>query len=473
MPAFDLVRVEPDGSAVVAGTAEPGAEVTIFADQAPLAEAEADAEGNFVAIFNVAPSEAPRALTLGATPPERRRGDVGRRGDAAAEGAAAATDAAAGGAGGAAAACDGRDRPPAGAADRGRPSRDPRKATPAAPQVRRRRAEPAARRGGGDGDRAGGRRRGRRRVGSGDGDVSLASISYAEAGRRDARRASGTAGAVLRAYVDDELRAEEARVGADGRWSDGPRRRRRPGSTSSASTSWPPTARWRAGSRRRSSATSRGRRCRGPAGRRPRRADDHRAAGQQPLDFGAGALWFGRAVHPDLHRQPRADPRSGPDLSGPDLRDAGSGRPPTERMADAAVRRAPAPAAGGRSAGSRPYLWPTDEPDAAAARGVGDGRADRRQARDGGDAVLLQGGGRRPGADGSGGAGRLPGRGGAGGADALLRGDAARRRRLHPAPRRGLRPGRAAGAAAARARDLRAHPRAQSCAITSPGGPAA
>ena len=60
-PAFDVVRVEPDGSAAVVGTAEPGAKVTIYADEAPLAEAEADAEGNFVAIFKVEPSAEPRA----------------------------------------------------------------------------------------------------------------------------------------------------------------------------------------------------------------------------------------------------------------------------------------------------------------------------------------------------------------------------------------------------------------------------
>ena len=54
---------------MVAGTAEPGAEVTIYADAAPLATAEADAEGNFVAIFEVEPSAEPRALTLGATTP--------------------------------------------------------------------------------------------------------------------------------------------------------------------------------------------------------------------------------------------------------------------------------------------------------------------------------------------------------------------------------------------------------------------
>ena len=85
-PGFDVVRVEPDGSAAVVGTAEPGAKVTIYADEAPLAEAEADAEGNFVAIFKVEPSPEPRALTLGAVTPEGAAA-VGGRGDAAAAGA--------------------------------------------------------------------------------------------------------------------------------------------------------------------------------------------------------------------------------------------------------------------------------------------------------------------------------------------------------------------------------------------------
>ena len=58
-PAFDVVRVEPGGSAVVAGTAAPGAEVTIYAGAEPLAQATADHEGNFVAIFDAPASAAP------------------------------------------------------------------------------------------------------------------------------------------------------------------------------------------------------------------------------------------------------------------------------------------------------------------------------------------------------------------------------------------------------------------------------
>ncbi len=50
-----------------------------------------------------------------------------------------------------------------------------------------------------------------------DRDVTLGSISYAEAGEVTLA-GLGTAGSVLRAYVDGDL-ADEARVGADGRWS--------------------------------------------------------------------------------------------------------------------------------------------------------------------------------------------------------------------------------------------------------------
>ena len=62
---LDVVRVAPDGSAVVAGTAEPGSVVTVYAGSEPLAVSKADAAGNFVSIFRATPTDAPRALTLG------------------------------------------------------------------------------------------------------------------------------------------------------------------------------------------------------------------------------------------------------------------------------------------------------------------------------------------------------------------------------------------------------------------------
>ena len=47
-PRFDVVRVDRDGSAVVAGRAEPGATVTLMLDGAPVGEVAADANGQFV-----------------------------------------------------------------------------------------------------------------------------------------------------------------------------------------------------------------------------------------------------------------------------------------------------------------------------------------------------------------------------------------------------------------------------------------
>jgi nucleoid-associated protein YgaU len=67
-----VVRVAPDGEAVVAGRAEPGARVTIYAGAAVLAEAEATPSGEFVAMFRAEPSAAPRALTLAAEGPSGR-----------------------------------------------------------------------------------------------------------------------------------------------------------------------------------------------------------------------------------------------------------------------------------------------------------------------------------------------------------------------------------------------------------------
>ena len=255
-PAFDVVRVEPDGSAAVVGTAEPGAKVTIYADEAPLAEAEADAEGNFVAIFKVEPSAEPRALTLGAVTPE---------------GAASSSEEVV------------MLLPRAPGAPAGEQA-------PEADVARRRRRRlgdtRAGRRAGAGRARPGGAARGRRRraaaevaatvivrkdsveVAPADADgtrrVTLGAVSYAEGGEVTLAGA-GTAGAVVRAYVDDRF-AEEAQVAADGRWSmrlgdvaeghlPAPHRRARRR-----------TARWRAGSKRRSSATTRGRR-RGGRGR--------------------------------------------------------------------------------------------------------------------------------------------------------------------------------------------------------------
>jgi len=58
-PSFDLVRVSPDGSTLIAGRAAPGANVQVFSGTIPVAEATASARGEFVVFLN-----APSATTL-------------------------------------------------------------------------------------------------------------------------------------------------------------------------------------------------------------------------------------------------------------------------------------------------------------------------------------------------------------------------------------------------------------------------
>jgi nucleoid-associated protein YgaU len=69
-PTFDTVRVSPDGDAVVAGRADPGAEVSLRVDGKEIARATADAAGNFVSMFDLPTSDAARALDLMTLGPE-------------------------------------------------------------------------------------------------------------------------------------------------------------------------------------------------------------------------------------------------------------------------------------------------------------------------------------------------------------------------------------------------------------------
>jgi nucleoid-associated protein YgaU len=65
-PAFDVVRIAPDGSALVAGVAEPGSEVSVLVDGAPVASGPAQADGRFALLLDLAPSPVPRQMTLSA-----------------------------------------------------------------------------------------------------------------------------------------------------------------------------------------------------------------------------------------------------------------------------------------------------------------------------------------------------------------------------------------------------------------------
>ena len=62
--SFDIVRVEPGGSTVIAGTATPGATVDLSLDGEEVAEATADGSGGFVIFADLGASAAPRVLTL-------------------------------------------------------------------------------------------------------------------------------------------------------------------------------------------------------------------------------------------------------------------------------------------------------------------------------------------------------------------------------------------------------------------------
>lgn len=63
-PAFDVVRVDPDGTAVIAGTAEPGSRVTILLGDDAQADVEADAGGDFVSLLTLPMAEGPQVLSL-------------------------------------------------------------------------------------------------------------------------------------------------------------------------------------------------------------------------------------------------------------------------------------------------------------------------------------------------------------------------------------------------------------------------
>ena len=63
-PVFDVVRVDPDGAAVIAGRAEPGSEVTVVLDDVDQATVTADDAGSFVSLLTVAPGAAPGVISL-------------------------------------------------------------------------------------------------------------------------------------------------------------------------------------------------------------------------------------------------------------------------------------------------------------------------------------------------------------------------------------------------------------------------
>jgi len=194
-PSFDIVRVTPDGAALVAGRAAPGARVRIVADDSEIASVDTDPDGSFVAIFDAEPTAEPRALTLDAETPDGSRTvsdeavvllpgapsvSAGPQDTAAGAGFSPASGAA------------------GGSADGSADSAEPQVAATAILRPDAVEARPST-------------------VAAGPRQVSLASISYTGEGAVTLTGA-GTAGTRLRAYIDDAL-ADEAAVAADGTWS--------------------------------------------------------------------------------------------------------------------------------------------------------------------------------------------------------------------------------------------------------------
>lgn len=66
-PAFDILRVEKDGSTVIAGRAEPGAKVEIVDGDKVIASAEVDPSGDFAAVLDNPLPSGDHSITLKAT----------------------------------------------------------------------------------------------------------------------------------------------------------------------------------------------------------------------------------------------------------------------------------------------------------------------------------------------------------------------------------------------------------------------
>ncbi len=70
LPSFDIVRVDRTGYAVIAGRAAPGSKVVIYANDAPIAEANAEADGTWAISTETPLEEGSVELTLEMTSPD-------------------------------------------------------------------------------------------------------------------------------------------------------------------------------------------------------------------------------------------------------------------------------------------------------------------------------------------------------------------------------------------------------------------
>ncbi|OOY10422.1 LysM peptidoglycan-binding domain-containing protein [Thioclava sp. F36-7] len=212
---FDALRAAPDGSVTLAGRAEPGAKLDVLVDGKVVASTQADGGGSFASLFDLPPSDGPRALSLRVTgadgtardsaetlvlrgQPKQER--LASAGESATSGTAA--DGATDGSGGAtASATDGAAMTGTDAGASAATASDAAPSTPTPP------AAPLI----ADAD-------GARLLAPKSDDLVIDTISFGsgEVARSEGRGAPE--GTTLSAYLDDTLVAE-AQPGADGRWS--------------------------------------------------------------------------------------------------------------------------------------------------------------------------------------------------------------------------------------------------------------
>ena len=64
LPRFDLVRIDPEGGATIAGQAAAGGTVLILSEGEELARSTVGRDGSFAALFDIPPGDAPRILML-------------------------------------------------------------------------------------------------------------------------------------------------------------------------------------------------------------------------------------------------------------------------------------------------------------------------------------------------------------------------------------------------------------------------
>lgn len=63
-PRFDVVRIDPDGAALVAGQGLAEAEIRVLLNRSEIARAASGRDGKFVSLFDIDPSDQPRMLSL-------------------------------------------------------------------------------------------------------------------------------------------------------------------------------------------------------------------------------------------------------------------------------------------------------------------------------------------------------------------------------------------------------------------------